>query len=100
MALPHRSIVPFLVVMILGVTAVGAWDLFGPQGFIKTPFHYKPKEADSLSFNNKIQPILSENCYHCHGTDSANVKSKPATAQKKGPAIRHPFVTRRGERED
>jgi hypothetical protein len=57
--------------MILGVTAVGAWDLFGPQGFIKTPFHYKPKEADSLSFNNKIQPILSENCYHCHGTDSA-----------------------------
>ena len=71
MALPHRSIVPFLVVMILGVTAVGAWDLFGPQGFIKTPFHYKPKEADSLSFNNKIQPILSENCYHCHGTDSA-----------------------------
>ena len=70
MALLHRSIVPFVVVMILGVTAVGAWDLFGPQGFIKTPFHYKPRDADSLSFNNKIQPILSENCYHCHGTDS------------------------------
>lgn len=74
MALLHRSIVPFVVVMILGVTAVGAWDLFGPQGFIKTPFHYKPREADSLSFNNKIQPILSENCYHCHGTDSATRK--------------------------
>jgi len=31
-------------------------------------------DADSLSFNNKIQPILSENCYHCHGTDAATRK--------------------------
>ncbi len=23
-----------------------------------------------ISFNAQIQPILSENCYHCHGPDS------------------------------
>ena len=23
-----------------------------------------------VSFNTSIQPILSENCYHCHGPDS------------------------------
>ena len=72
MALLNRTIIPFFAVMLLGLTGVGAWELFGPQGFIKTPFHYKPREAESLSFNNKIQPILSENCYHCHGTDSAS----------------------------
>ena len=27
--------------------------------------------ANPISFNNQIQPILSEDCYHCHGPDSA-----------------------------
>src|ERR671928_112712 len=29
-----------------------------------------------ISFNNQIQPILSEYCYHCHGPDSAARKPK------------------------
>ena len=29
-----------------------------------------------VSFNNQIQPILSEYCYHCHGPDSAARKPK------------------------
>src|SRR5437867_2596834 len=29
-----------------------------------------------VSFNNQIQPILSENCYPCHGPDSATRKPK------------------------
>jgi len=29
-----------------------------------------------ISFNNQIQPILSENCYPCHGPDSASRKPK------------------------
>jgi hypothetical protein len=29
-----------------------------------------------VSFNNVIQPILSENCYPCHGPDSASRKPK------------------------
>src|ERR1041384_2680503 len=31
---------------------------------------------DAVSFNNQIQPILSEYCYHCHGPDSAARKPK------------------------
>src|SRR5438093_12289155 len=32
--------------------------------------------ADKISFNNQIQPILSEYCYPCHGPDSATRKPK------------------------
>src|SRR3989442_15677866 len=32
--------------------------------------------ADKVSFNDQIQPILSEYCYHCHGPDSAARKPK------------------------
>jgi len=31
-----------------------------------------------ISFNEHIQPILSENCYHCHGPDSGTRKPKDA----------------------
>jgi len=30
--------------------------------------------AAALDFNRDIQPILSENCYHCHGPDAAERK--------------------------
>src|SRR5438445_8910879 len=32
--------------------------------------------AGEISFNNQIQPILSEYCYPCHGPDSATRKPK------------------------
>lgn len=32
--------------------------------------------VDPLSFNRDIRPILSENCYQCHGLDSAARKAK------------------------
>src|SRR2546426_9748941 len=32
--------------------------------------------SESISFNNQIQPILSEYCYPCHGPDSATRKPK------------------------
>jgi len=34
---------------------------------------------DTIDFNEHIQPILSENCYHCHGPDSSTraPKSEP-----------------------
>jgi mono/diheme cytochrome c family protein len=31
-----------------------------------------------ISFNESIQPILSENCYHCHGPDSGTREPKKA----------------------
>ena len=33
-------------------------------------------EETRLSFNTHIQPILSENCYHCHGPDSGTREPK------------------------
>src|SRR3989454_11886136 len=32
--------------------------------------------SEPISFNNQIQPILSEHCYPCHGPDSATRKPK------------------------
>jgi hypothetical protein len=31
---------------------------------------------ETVSFNDHIQPILSENCYHCHGPDSGTREPK------------------------
>lgn len=31
---------------------------------------------EPVSFNNDIQPVLSEYCYHCHGPDSSSRKPK------------------------
>ncbi|MES2477015.1 MAG: DUF1553 domain-containing protein [Verrucomicrobiota bacterium] len=33
-------------------------------------------EGTRISFNESIQPILSENCYHCHGPDSGTREPK------------------------
>ncbi|MDB6077387.1 MAG: hypothetical protein JWO82_1134 [Akkermansiaceae bacterium] len=32
--------------------------------------------SETISFNKSIQPILSENCYHCHGPDSGTREPK------------------------
>jgi len=32
--------------------------------------------AEKVDFNSQIQPILSENCYACHGPDEAKVKGE------------------------
>lgn len=34
------------------------------------------RSAEKISFNSQIQPILSENCYPCHGPDSSARKPK------------------------
>jgi hypothetical protein len=36
----------------------------------------EPDLAVAISFNETIQPILSKNCYHCHGPDSGTRKPK------------------------
>src|SRR5258708_34558455 len=54
------------------------------------------KTPSKLSFNQTIQPILSENCYPCHGPDPGARKAKLrldraefayAPHDKSGPAI-------------
>jgi hypothetical protein len=55
-----------------------------------------PVSAEKLTFNQTIQPILSENCYPCHGPDPGARKAKMrldraefayAPHDKSGPAI-------------
>ncbi len=47
----------------------------------ETPANAEPTKAalpEKISFNEHIQPILSENCYHCHGPDSSTREPKKA----------------------
>jgi mono/diheme cytochrome c family protein len=61
----------------------------------QTPAAAPVTAAPRLSFNEHIQPILSENCYACHGSDARARKGelrldRPADAfapRKGGPAI-------------
>lgn len=63
-----------------------------------------PVAADApLSFNTHIQPILSDNCYHCHGPDSGTrePKSEPLRLDRKDDAFKprpdgHPVI-RKGD---
>jgi len=36
---------------------------------------YEARAADAVTFNRHIRPILSENCYQCHGPDPADRKA-------------------------
>ena len=35
----------------------------------------RPPAADRLDFNRDVRPILSDNCFHCHGPDKAKRKA-------------------------
>ena len=36
----------------------------------------KPAATPSIDFNREIRPILSENCFKCHGPDDKERKAK------------------------
>src|SRR5438132_6820043 len=36
----------------------------------------EPLAAPGVEFNRDIRPILSDNCFQCHGPDKANRKAK------------------------
>src|SRR5437588_12588449 len=40
--------------------------------------------AGTIDFNRDIQPILSENCYHCHGPDAKARKAELRLDSKEG----------------
>src|SRR5688500_16456748 len=40
--------------------------------------------GEEIDFNRDIQPILSENCYHCHGPDGAARKASLRLDRKEG----------------
>ena len=68
----------------------------GPASAQTTPPSRSGAATTKLSFNQSIQPILSENCYACHGPDPGARKAKLrldraefayAPHDKSGPAI-------------
>jgi len=55
----------------------GGWLLVGLLLFhavaqARTPDRAVPLSPEKISFNEHIRPILSENCFACHGPDSGN----------------------------
>ena len=39
---------------------------------------------DSIRFNRDVRPILSENCFACHGQDAKHRKAKLRLDERKG----------------
>ena len=46
--------------------------LLPPLSLARTPAAAPAPQPEKLSFNEHIRPILSENCFACHGPDSGN----------------------------
>ena len=56
---------------------------------MKSPFHVflflaATCVAEPVDFNRDVQPILSENCYHCHGPDAGGRKAELRLDKKEG----------------
>lgn len=50
----------------------------GPKAEIGTLEPAKSALPETISFNEHVQPVLSEYCYHCHGPDSGTREPKKA----------------------
>ena len=89
----HRSLARLLVSVLGGslLLAGGCREQHPSK-----PAAAAPAAAPKLTFNESIEPILSENCYQCHGPDPGSRKAglrldRPefafANHGKSGPAI-------------
>lgn len=52
-----------------------SWRLI-PSSLVVSVLNAAPAVPDQVTFNQHIQPILSEACYHCHGPDSGTREPK------------------------
>lgn len=67
-----KSIFPISMTLLAALLAISCRQT--PRSTSTTPSG--AGESGKLSFNTHIQPILSENCYHCHGPDSGTREPK------------------------
>ena len=58
--------------MLVGCSVAVGFFVASPQVLARTPAAAEPRAQEKLSFNEHIRPILSENCFACHGPDSGN----------------------------
>lgn len=71
--------VPDRLLLTLGIIAGAA----GAIGKAETPIS-KNDTASTIDFNQHIRPILSENCFACHGPDAKQRKAKLRLDTKEG----------------
>ncbi|BCU78351.1 DUF1553 domain-containing protein [Luteolibacter sp. LG18] len=74
---------PFASLLAISVALVSCDRKAAPPEASTAPRPEAPAAAEAalpkeITFNEHIQPILSENCYHCHGPDSGTRKPKDA----------------------
>ena len=60
-----KTISPLKRARLVSLLLVLAWSVSGPA-----------RGADLVEFNRDVRPILSENCFQCHGPDAKARKAK------------------------
>jgi hypothetical protein len=61
----------FLITVILACAALAAGTML-PTGAVAS----EAALPDKIEFNRDVRPILSDNCYYCHGPDASHRKAK------------------------
>jgi len=82
-SLPIRCLAASLTLLLAGCDRTTKAVVSAPEETIAevaspTPALVPITLPAEVTFNEHIQPILSENCYHCHGPDSGTRKPKDA----------------------